>query len=151
MLGDFNESLHNGQRLGGPRRRRDTFVLFSNMIEGCGMMELPSTVNGFTWAGRRYDLCIQCKLDKCFGNKEWLKIFPASNKAFLQIRGSDHRPVLVNIMYSQKNYRDSFRFDRRMLHKYLVREAVVRAWNFPPAYIGFSVSNRVRNCRKALS
>ncbi|KAG7551463.1 Zinc knuckle CX2CX4HX4C [Arabidopsis thaliana x Arabidopsis arenosa] len=151
MVGDFNSILHNGEKVGGPRRSDSCFKPFSEMLEICEMTELTSCGNHFTWAGRRGIHWVQCRLDRAFGNKDWLVQFPASNQAFLEVRGSDHRPVMICLVKSQDSYKGQFRFDRRFLHKAEVKVAVARAWKPGIVSGGFLVSSRLRACRKALS
>ncbi|KAF8086553.1 hypothetical protein N665_0621s0004 [Sinapis alba] len=128
MLGDFNDILHNGEKLGGPLRKESAFTPFGNMIKACDMKELSSNGNAFTWGGMRTHMWIQCKLDRSFGNKSLHNMFPASNQVFLEKRGSDHRPVLPG-----------------------VKQAILQAWHSPHPLEGASVSQRLRICRKALS
>lgn len=114
-------------------------------------MELQSTVNIFTWGGERGTLSIQSKLDRCFGNKKWFQLYPASNQVFLDKRGSDHRPVLVKLISASEPYRGSFRFDGRFLYKDGVKEEIKKAWLTNHPLFKAKVSDRLKRCRKSLS
>ena len=150
MFGDFNEILNNSEKVGGPRRSDSTFQEFSDMLDICGTIELPSSGNGFTWSGKRGNLWIHSKLERAFGNQKWFDHFHASNQAFLDKRGSDHRPILIKLISSQDSYRGSFKFDKRMFHKPLVFETISQAWNSSSPHSNLSAS-KIRSCRKALS
>ncbi|KAF8114216.1 hypothetical protein N665_0040s0071 [Sinapis alba] len=63
---------------------------------------------------------------------------------------SDNRPVLIKLLSFQDSYRGSFKFDKIILHKPMVREVIVYAWSSFGSFRNLSVASRLRNCRKSL-
>lgn len=137
--------------MGGPRRCESTFRDFNNMLDFLQWRELRSQGNSLTWGGRRGIHSIRSKLDRCFGNKEWFMLFPASNQTFLDMKGSDYRPVLLKLILPAENFRGRFKFDSRFLHKPLVKDTIRKAWLTNHPSFGSSASDRLSRCRKALS
>ncbi|CAN6867854.1 unnamed protein product, partial [Brassica oleracea] len=37
-----------------------------------------------------------CRLDRCFGNDEWYRLFPRSHVEYMAMYGSDHRPLRID-------------------------------------------------------
>lgn len=150
-FGDFNDILHKGEKIGGVWRSDESFLPFNQMMEAGQLEELPSHGNGFTWGGKRNNCWIQSRLDRCFGNKEWFMQFPCANQSFLDKRGSDHRPVLINFIEAQESYRGSSKFDIRLLEIEGIKDNVINAWDFGGNNGVETVSSRLRACRKVLS
>lgn len=98
------------------------------MLEVCEMKELVGFGDSYTWAGVRCKKYIQCKLDRCFGNKLWRSRFSGASQVFMERLGSDHRPVLVNFFAAKERKRADFRFDKRLVGKSRVFETIREAW-----------------------
>lgn len=151
MIGDFNDIRNNDEKIGGPRRSDKSFQPFNDMLSVCEMAELQASGNNLTWGGLRCLKWIQSRLDRCFGNKQWARLFPVSNQSFLDMRGSDHRPVLVKLVTSTETYIGNFKFDGRFLNKLGVREEIKKAWLTNHQFFGSTVSDKLKSCRKSLS
>ena len=149
LVGDFNEIQNNDEKSGGPSRPVESFLSFTSMLKICGMEELDAKGDRFTWSGKRGNHWVQCCLDRCFGNKEWFKLFPSSNQTFMDKRGSDHRPVWVKFRAMQDRFRGQFRFDKRLMLSMEVKKEVEGAWSC--ARGDGSLSSKITNCRKVLS
>jgi len=149
LIGDFNEILSNSEKSGGPWRPESSFKPFAEMLKICGMEELSSRGDRFTWGGTRWKKYIRCCLDRCFANNEWSKLFPGANQSFLEKRGSDHRPVFVRLRASNDVFRGRFCFDKRSLFHADVKKEVKMSWK--RSNMQGRISEKIRNCRKVLS
>ena len=127
MLGDFNAICGNHEKIGGPSRSDATFDSFNNMSKACKMKEPASLGDLFTWEGHRGDHWVRCKLDRCFGNKEWLAMYPSVNQSFLEKRGSDHRHVLIMLSNHHAGRKGRFRFNKFLLALPNLKDKIARA------------------------
>lgn len=150
LLGDFNAICGNNEKIGGPLRSDEFFTDFNNMLSVCRMKELLSHGDPFTWGGKRGKHWIRCKLDRCFCNKEWLGLFPAANQLFLEKRGSDHRPVLVNLLRPAEKRVGRFRFDKSLLKIPNIKRVVGQAWRGRRINGSDKVADRIRRCRESI-
>jgi len=124
------------------------------MIENCGMIEVPSHGNLFSWVGhrscgvtrRRVRRVIKSRLDRALGNEEWHTIFSHSNVEYLKLWGSDHRPLLASIQNSpHRLFKPFIFFYKRWLSKPGFKESVHGGCEVPPqgGVIFFSKSEKL--------
>ncbi|KAL5571245.1 hypothetical protein UlMin_020842 [Ulmus minor] len=85
--GDLNEILFGHEKQGGAERAQYLMSHFRETINYCGLADL-----------------VQERLDRMLGNSRWVDLFPNSLVHHLNMRGSDHRPLLCsNIIKSHWN------------------------------------------------
>lgn len=104
---------HRSPQEKGGRKRSDTYFLFFNqMISDCGMLEFPCTGNQLSWAGKRANGTILCRLDRVLDNENWHEKFPHSNVQYLRMWESDNCPVLADILSKPTKKKKAFKYDK---------------------------------------
>ncbi|KAF3553723.1 hypothetical protein F2Q69_00011738 [Brassica cretica] len=143
-----NADEYSGKKSGGAVRAESSFWDFWHMTSSCKLRELQSFGNSLSWAGWRDRVWVQCRLDRSFGNDEWYNLFPRSQVEYMDMLSSDHRPIKVCFSYEPENVRRGrFYFDRRMLGKDGIEEAVRRGWAGGGSDVGVDLMERISNCR----
>ncbi|KAL1191046.1 putative ribonuclease H protein [Cardamine amara subsp. amara] len=151
MIGDFNELTGNQEKRGGNLRSAASFVPFNLMIQHCGMLEFSCYGDQMSWRGRRGKQIVRCRLDRALGNEDFHELYPCSKVNYLDMIGSDHRPVLLNFLKSQSYTRRQFRFDKRWIGKDGLAETVDMGWNRTNNFRVPRFVDKIKNCRNAIS
>ena len=98
VIGDFNETTGHNEK-GGRQRLDSSFLPFRQMLSDCGMLEFPFTGNMLSWVGKRAGgSTVRCRLDRAVRNEDWHEKFPHYAVKYMRLWGSDHRPILVDIL-----------------------------------------------------
>ncbi|WZZ63632.1 hypothetical protein YC2023_075002 [Brassica napus] len=99
MIGDFNEITGHNEKEGGRQRHGSSFHPFKQMLNDYGMLEFPFTGDKLSWVGKRAGGAnVRCRLDRAVGNADWHEKFPHSTVKYMRLWGSDHRPILADIL-----------------------------------------------------
>ncbi|XP_019099588.1 PREDICTED: uncharacterized protein LOC109132435 [Camelina sativa] len=151
LTGDFNEIMDNSEKLGGPRRPESSFYPFRTMARSSRIIEIPSCGNSLSWGAQRDNVWVQCRLDGSFGNSGWFTLFPRANTEYLELMGSDHRPIITRLVGDDTKFRRRFIFDKRWISKPETTEIIREQWALEGANQSKSVLRGLARCRKALS
>ncbi|KAG7600426.1 Endonuclease/exonuclease/phosphatase superfamily [Arabidopsis suecica] len=121
------------------------------MIHSCGLIDFPFHGNQFSWIGQRANGKIRCRLDRAMGNEEWHNLFSHTNVEYLEMWGSDHRPVLASIQSSPKTFSRKFMFDKRWIGKPGLNEAVIEGWSGEGLREDRPIMKKIQNCKRVIS
>ncbi|KAF8113566.1 hypothetical protein N665_0048s0027 [Sinapis alba] len=151
MIGDFNEITSHEEKVGGRRRTDSSFLPFKHMLSDCGMLEFPFTGNMLSWVGKRSgNSTVRCRLDRAVGNESWHEKFSHSSVKYLRLWGSDHRPVLGDILSKPPRRSKSFKFDKRWLDNEELRQVILDGWKSSDLSPDANIMDHVASCRRAL-
>ncbi|XP_075080128.1 uncharacterized protein LOC142165484 [Nicotiana tabacum] len=110
VIGDFNAVLNADDRIGGKEVTWAEVVDFHNCVMECGLMNLPSQRNMYTWSDKHAEHRIFLKIDWIFINDEWLSTMPECASRFLTEGINDHCPAKVTLVEERQKIRRTFQF-----------------------------------------
>ncbi|KAG5620134.1 hypothetical protein H5410_005352 [Solanum commersonii] len=109
--GDFNTIMHESEKLGGLPITQNETIDFIRCINTYALNELKFIGSCYTWwNGQIEEDCIFKRLDRVFGNNEFMNTLQGSEVHHLIREGSDHAPLHVRCNNVQEQIRKPFRF-----------------------------------------
>ncbi|XP_042980012.1 uncharacterized protein LOC122310200 [Carya illinoinensis] len=114
-LGDFNEILLQEEQFGSHARSFNQMEAFRTVVEDCGLQDLGSSGDNFTWSNRREGSDFtKARLDRAFVDKDWRDLKFINSVLVLPAQCSDHNLILVTCSssYAAKTLRPHiFRYE----------------------------------------
>ncbi|XP_019236521.1 PREDICTED: uncharacterized protein LOC109216785 [Nicotiana attenuata] len=130
VIGDFNSALNVEDRIGGNEVTWAEVVDFYNCVVECGLMELPTQGNRYTWSDKQEEHRIFSKIDWIFINEQWFDTMPECNARFLTEGISDHYPSKVTFTEERQRSRTSFQFCNVWTQHPQFMRIVKEGWNY---------------------
>ncbi|XP_061340964.1 uncharacterized protein LOC133287385 [Gastrolobium bilobum] len=99
LSGDFNEISSIAEKKGGKPVDVNRCIMFNNVLNACGVIDLGGGGNRFTWKGPKFPHLDRVfkRLDRVIANDAWRTCFEEATVLNLPGIFSDHCPVLVRI------------------------------------------------------
>ncbi|KAL5579036.1 hypothetical protein UlMin_011478 [Ulmus minor] len=151
--GDLNEILFGHEKIGGAERAQYLMSHFREAINYCGLADLGFRGPKFTWNRGNGAGLVQERLDRMLGNSGWLDLFPNSLVHHLNLRGSDYRPLLVELLQANersiigKNWkRGRFHFEEAWADEEECSNIIKSHWNSSPMTNLVGVANKLHLC-----
>ncbi|XP_028807704.1 uncharacterized protein LOC114762398 [Neltuma alba] len=121
IIGDLNDIKGEDEKRGGAPINQAKCSKFVERIDKCGLMEIQSYGNNFTWKGPLipgFDRIFE-KLDRGLCSIEWRQLFQeAGIKVLPRLGCSDHNPLLLYLKEERRSRGERpFRFEAAwMMH-----------------------------------
>lgn len=149
LTGDFNELLDQSEKQGGAERAEKEGKEFKQLVLNWGLWEVKYQGDFLSWAGRRSNALVQCRLDRSLANQEWLNVFPQATTFYLKRICSDHSLILTSLDGHKMKYRSSFRYDHRCVKREGFVAVVEQSWKSYGSGQA-SLTDKISDCRKAI-
>ncbi|XP_015057525.1 uncharacterized protein LOC107003747 [Solanum pennellii] len=110
-VGDYNVISDVEEKLGGLPYNMKKSMDFIAAIEACGLVDIGFSGHKYTWSNKRgITYRIWKRLDRALVNDLWLEKMPQTTITHLSTTGSDHCPLLLEMVSNESEYIKYFRF-----------------------------------------
>ncbi|XP_015158404.1 uncharacterized protein [Solanum tuberosum] len=110
-VGDYNVITSIEEKLGGVPYNMRKSLEFIVVIEACGLMDLGFSGQKFTWSNKKgIHHRIWKRLDRALINDAWLEKMPQTTITHLSSVGSDHCPLLMEMVAREEDQIRYFKF-----------------------------------------
>ncbi|XP_042969143.1 uncharacterized protein LOC122301839 [Carya illinoinensis] len=160
-FGDFNEILHNHEKVGGANRPYSQMEAFRISMEWCGLSDLGFVGPKFTWCNNRMGTHFtKERLDRALGNMLWTSMFNENNFNVLVAQTSDHCPLLISLnkrgrreLFLVPTREKIFRFEARWNLHEACNSIIKSCWSHQDSqqvYNINSVLRKLNRCKASL-
>ncbi|KAH7864841.1 hypothetical protein Vadar_034499 [Vaccinium darrowii] len=151
-MGDFNQVLSVGDKLGGHIPSQRLISSFHDLISDCGLVDLEFKGPRFTWRNNRSgENFIMERIDMVFANSKWRELYDKAMVFVEPAIGSDHNPLILNTDVPFNKVGKPFRFESFWVTedgcKTVVEESWKRGQEGPLMY---SLCKKLRHCKDNL-
>ncbi|KAL5566082.1 hypothetical protein UlMin_029246 [Ulmus minor] len=134
--GDLNEIIFDHEKKGGGDHAFHLLRNFREAIEYCNLADLGFRGPKFTWCrGNNNSNFIQERLDQMLGNSGWSGMFPYYIVHHLRLWGSDHRPLLIEVLkdgevssLGKSLHIGRFHFEEAWVDEPECRDTILKHW-----------------------
>ncbi|XP_018826667.2 uncharacterized protein LOC108995543 [Juglans regia] len=110
---DFNIICTESEKIGGIFQSSHAIREFNNCIQECGLLDLPSSGQRFSWCnGRLGSRRIWARLDRILVNTAFMLRFGDGQMIYLSRTSSDHCPMVAQLNSIRRSGAWLFRFQR---------------------------------------
>ncbi|XP_058767824.1 uncharacterized protein LOC131641534 [Vicia villosa] len=112
VVGDFNNILKVGDRIGGNEIHLAEYIDMEDMMATSNLSEHETIGAWFTWSNKQVANPISSRIDRALVNAEWHRRFPNSSVEVLNPNISDHTPLRIKLdsIQTVKKIKHRFKF-----------------------------------------
>uniref|UniRef100_A0A803PEP9 Endonuclease/exonuclease/phosphatase domain-containing protein n=1 Tax=Cannabis sativa TaxID=3483 RepID=A0A803PEP9_CANSA len=149
LMGDFNNVLCQGEKLGGLPYPSWLIDGFQEVVQQCELIDLDLCGHPFTWEKSRDTAhWIEARWDRAMVSNSWLNLFSSSKLFNLEISSSDHSPLLLDVLFRETIAQArSFKFENFWTSHQDCEDVVRRNWS---SIAGQNIVRKIQECGTAL-